>query len=99
MRVSRTGRNPVGRATSEQNWALRPDRSAAGGDEPFEDALAAPDADFLVVDFDLVDDRADIGAAKGCVAGQAFERIVSTNFAIFSSVMRTRGLVSATARS
>jgi hypothetical protein len=44
--------------------------AAAGGDEPFEDALAAPNADFIVVDFDLVDDRADIGAAEGRVAGQ-----------------------------
>ena len=44
--------------------------AAAGGDEPFEDALAAPDADFIVVDFDLVDDRADVGAAERRVAGQ-----------------------------
>src|SRR5208337_4698690 len=44
--------------------------AAAGGNEPFQDALAAPDADFVVVDLDLVDDRADVGAAEGCVAGQ-----------------------------
>ena len=73
--------------------------AAAGGDEPFEDALAAPNADFVVINFDLVDDRADVGAAERRIAGQDVERIVSTNFMIFSSVIRARGFVSVTARS
>ena len=48
----------------ETDWTV-----AAGGDEPFEDALAAPNADFVVVNFDLVDDRADVGTAEGRIAG------------------------------
>jgi hypothetical protein len=69
-KIGAEGSNPLGRATSEQNWAPRRAAAPAGGNKPFEDGLAADNANFGVIHFDLIDDRPEIGASEGSIACQ-----------------------------
>ena len=64
-----TRSNRVGCATSEQNWALRPERPAAH-DEAFQNGPPADDADFVVIDLDLVNHGPDLGSPEWRLARQ-----------------------------
>jgi hypothetical protein len=64
----------------------------------FQYCLSPDCADFVIVNLDLIDDGANGRAPEARIARKD-ERITLTKAAIFSSVIRARGSVSATARS
>ncbi|MBY5651107.1 hypothetical protein HFO45_23045 [Rhizobium leguminosarum] len=57
------------------------------------------DADFIVIDFDLIDNGAKVGAAEGIGPCVAFSPMRRANASIFSSVMRVSAPNAANARS
>jgi hypothetical protein len=63
---------------------------AAAYDEAFEHGPPADDPDFFVVDLNLIEHGPDIGA-KGVSPVRTLVRVTSTNFAMFSCVIRASG--------